>query len=168
MGRASGLLATNAVGVRTRSRNQDAGLESIAGNEVEIRPFTLKRGEDYIGKPRYIVSAADGTVLGSVCQSTRSTDSRIAGTRLRRAGKGAISWFACVPDELRERPTDMPETARICNQIYTSIEYGSDGKYAEPASGLRMRGKTFDTRKEAVEALLFWVENPHSRQPAFM
>lgn len=36
----------------------------------------------------------DGKHIGNVIRSRRSTDSRIAGTRPRREGKGATTWKA--------------------------------------------------------------------------
>lgn len=95
-----------------------------------------------------------GPLLGYVRPDTRSTDSRIAGTRLRRQGKGARVWRAEVPrsqwDHRRgrdgERILSTPKTAGQLQHCY--------------GGGYRLEefGQTWDTRQEAAQALAEWYD----------
>lgn len=86
-------------------------------------------------------------LLGYVTPAFRSTDSKIAGTRLRRSGKGARVWEAIVP--LADRP--RPQLRYLQHQF--------DGTWRlEPWHGQR-----WDRRADAAAALVTWHDHPELR-----
>lgn len=61
-------------------------------------PYTYERiGTHYTGRPVYAVYR-DGRLLGVIEPWEINTDTRIAGTRLRRAGRGRAGFVAVVPN----------------------------------------------------------------------
>ena len=99
----------------------------------------------------YFIKDRDGyavhgrTVIGFVERIRVSTDSKIAGTRLRRPGKGRVAWRAIVPVAEREG------TRRELQGTF--------------GGGWRLEwaGHDFDTRREAAEALADWHHHPEKR-----
>jgi hypothetical protein len=90
--------------------------------------------------------------LGFVRRETASTDTQIAGTRLRRPGKGRTVWRAEVPRE---------EASVV----------GGGGARQLVQRGVRERtldvewsGWNYDTRVEAAELLVEWHDHPERRR----
>lgn len=101
----------------------------------------------------YRLVTDEGVELGEVVRDRRSTDTRIAGTRLRRPGKGAIVWCAEVPRAQWDHPRSQRTGERFTNQPKTA------GQLARNYGGgyrLENRGQTWDTRAEAAQALIDW------------
>lgn len=96
--------------------------------------ISYPRQGDYLGQPLYGVML-DGRLLGEVYRITQSTDTQIAGTRLRRAGGGRPGWRARAP-------------VGVGGATYTDRElaYGH----------LRGSGHDYDRREDAARALVEW------------
>jgi hypothetical protein len=84
----------------------------------EPDPYTYERnGSGAYGKARYRV-LRDGEPLGFIDAGTRSTDTPIAGTRLRRPGKGAPAFYVVgdqyrIPhDRRRDAAADLESSLR--------------------------------------------------------
>lgn len=89
---------------------------NIAGVDVVCK--RLDAGGSQVGWQVF----RSGEHLGDVLRDTRSTDSKIAGTRLRRAGKGAVCWKAQVPRTEWDYPTNrdgdrMKKWGRTAGQL---------------------------------------------------
>lgn len=87
--------------------------------------------------------------LGHVLRERRSTDSRIAGTRLRREGKGAVEWSAEVPREQGERCSGA--LARLL--VERGAMPGRRRWELEP-----YRGQRWERREDAALALAAWYD----------
>lgn len=102
-----------------------------------------RAGTDYLVFTRLSPRGALIT-LGHVIRGRRSTDSKIAGTRLRRVGKGATEWAAEVPrDDWLQNAGDLLPRRQLqgCYDRTYRLEY---------------RGETWDRREDAARALLAW------------
>lgn len=90
--------------------------------------------------------------LGFVRRETASTDSSIAGTRLRRPGKGRTVWRAEVPRE------------------EASVVGGGGARQlmprgvSEPRLCVEWSGRDHETRAEAAELLVEWHDHPERRR----
>lgn len=111
--------------------------------------------DDRNGEERYEVAAVQESVrvdgpswvlLGHVVRGTRSTDSRIAGTRMRREGKGAVVWTARVPSRQWEGGRTVGLPAR-------ELQGCMDHSFR-----LEWRGETWDRREDAALALAAWYD----------
>lgn len=111
--------------------------------------------DDRDGEARYEVAAVQDFVqvegpswvlLGHVVRGTRSTDSRIAGTRMRRVGKGAVVWRARVPSKQWDHGRDAGMPAR-------ELQGCMDHSFR-----LEWRGETWDRREDAALALAAWYD----------
>lgn len=80
--------------------------------------------------------------LGRVVRVRRSTDSKIAGTRLRRSGKGATAWRAEVPRE-------HWDTSALSPKAQLQGNFGGDFR-------LEAFGERWDRREDAALALAAW------------
>lgn len=85
-------------------------------------------------------------ILGEVERVRVSTDSKIAGTRLRRPGRGRYVYRALVPHSERDGL-----------KRYLQRTYPYDWRL-EPWTGT-----DFETRREAAEALAEWHDHPEKR-----
>lgn len=83
-------------------------------------------------------------LLGRVVRDRRSTDSRIAGTRLRRPGKGAVVWRAEVPRAQWIHGTGMMPAGQLQGCM-------KPGEFR-----LEWRGQAWDRREDAALALAAW------------
>lgn len=127
----------------------------LDGRRLKFTPGSRKvDGEHVVDRSWYEVAAVSTTrvhaphwiTLGRVVRDTRSTDSRIAGTRMRRPGKGAVVWRAEVPREQWGRGAGgLP---RGCLQ----------GDATPGAFRLEWRGESWDRREDAAMALVAWYE----------
>lgn len=110
------------------------------------RRLRITRADD----SRYDVLAVAGEVgvlLGQVERITISTDSRIAGTRLRRPGKGRAGWRAIVPRA--DFDGGRGELTMCFVWGHWRVErVGSD----------------FGRRQDAVDALVQWHDHPERRE----
>lgn len=93
----------------------------------------------------YSVCSDELVPLGRVLRVTRSTDAAIKGTRLRRAGKGAIAWEAEI-DRAQVAAVGPAAAKRRLQSCY-------GGGYR-----LESRGQRWETRAEAAQALVAWRE----------
>lgn len=103
----------------------------------------------------YVAPLPLHVTLGEVRRERRSTDSKVAGTRLRRQGKGAPCWRAVVPAEQADRSGRVP--ARHLQGTGLSIR------------GWRLeewRGETWERREDAALALADWFDYPEKREAA--
>ncbi|MGH2899873.1 MAG: hypothetical protein ACRDMZ_14460 [Solirubrobacteraceae bacterium] len=93
-------------------------------------------------------------VLGEVVRDVRSTDSRIAGTRFRRPGKGAVVWRAEVPREQWDRSgTGAIPAGQLVQRIDRRWE-------------LQWRGQAWDRRQDAALALAAWYDQRSGTEAA--
>lgn len=115
----------------------------------------LEHGDGY-----YVAAITTGHVgpmplhvdLGEVRREYRSTDSRIAGTRLRRVGKGATAWSARVLGGGLERSL---------REVGLSRRAGW-----QLVAGWSPFRKRWDKREDAALALADWFDHPEKREAA--
>lgn len=116
---------------------------------VKLPPGEFGRHAYEVRYPSGVLGTPD-TVLGEVERHTRSTDSRIAGTRLHREGKGAPCWRALVP---RSQQRPALGAARAPGRELQSTYHPRGGN----AYRLEWRGQEWDRRADATEALCAWA-----------
>lgn len=100
--------------------------------------ITYERRGDYLSQPLYGV-LLHGRLLGEVYRITQSTDTRLAGTRLRRVGRGRPGWRA-------RAPVGVGGATHTDRELVRGIrDYRLEGT-----------GHTYDRREDAARALIAW------------
>lgn len=107
-------------------------------------------GQDYAVYAWPPSSKGRAVYLGRVRRGWRSTDSKLAGTRLRRPGRGATVWHAEVPTEFHRR-----QRFEMLSELQGTFNHGWR---------LEARGQAWDRRGEAAEALIEWHDHPEKRE----
>lgn len=94
----------------------------MAFHDTEPDPYTYERvGVGPRGGPRYHVFR-DGVELGAIDSGTQSTDTQIAGTRMRRPGKGRRAFY--VVGDRYAFPFDRRRDA--ADDLYSSLRSGEN------------------------------------------